>query len=605
MFCVLKIKITPMRKLLFVLFSFCSVAIMAQQTITHHEIENDVKPSGKLELFYGNTGFPISEFFVGKDYTLLFSRYTQAFYLLENETGLIADQLFMKNVEGLKSGKMNYSMQGIRKKHKIYFDLYLTGYQGVISRNITRMNDTLFYCGLVRRGGWSYANFYVGWAANGKLQYDILDNVPEEKDFVKPKEQFEITFNKNSLLTSMAGHYYYPENSYIVLTKSPWEKVNRKPQCELREVFLYTKNAKGKFFPAVKLNEKQGTLYNLFMNDENIIFYNRTLQKNFLVLSGDTVLRRIPHPGKNYANWLVKDMANGDIYLFADVHYKKKRNPSKLFEEFARDGECDKNEKVYDIYKLDRETHQFKNTHHLKITGQIALYLNEKTDIYLNDATFRMYNRHVYLNIPVYSPDEQLGIFNVQLDWKKDTTHINTYYKKEFVFMKDAEKGHKGISESVVLANDMDYQPMPGKYANAVTGKRFHKNKTDSITDLLRQLQQSIETTPEYIPAKFVAYDQQAVVSMKFFEKKEELEKAFIPLISKWKMPLHDLLKAITLAGENVDVEQKGKVRHYTTPDGWHCSFVEIKGNWYLYYQFHKFDAQDASEVIPELPEIE
>ncbi len=596
-----------MRKILFTVFSFISIGLFAQQTITHHEIENDVMPSGKLELFYANTGFPINEFFAGEEYTLLFSRYKQAFYLLKNQNGLIVDQLHLKDIDGIEGGRTGYHSQGVHRKYTSQYTNYLSGYRGFIASSMIRKNDTLFYCGLVRKKRHFYSRFYVSWSGGGKLQYEIIDNIPGENDFVKPNVNYEITFNKYFSSFVMIGDYYYPQSNYLLMSKSPWEKVENKfHSTTIRDgLYLYKRNENGKFFPARELAKNAGTVYNLFFDDKKVLFYSSTLQKDFLVLSGDSIIQRIPHPGINYGNWLVKDVARQKIYLFANVIYKNKNSCYKMYDEFSREEKYIKTEKIYDIYELDRATWQFKSVHHIKITGQIAQYLNEKVNAFHNDPTFRMHDNQVYLNIPIFSPDEQLGVFKVHLNWENDTTIIPTYNKQEYAFMEENETSFRGIEESIALATDDKFSEMPGKYAKVVTGKRFHRNRTESIGGLLIEIDSAIVNNPLELAAKFVAYDNKALGGMSAHHTNNYLYDAFHNMVPKWKKPLQNLLKAISVAGENVIVEQKGKVRHYTTPDGWHCSFVEIKNNWYLYYQFHKFDQMQIGAQDLELPVIE
>ncbi|MFO7862836.1 MAG: hypothetical protein R6U85_02455 [Salinivirgaceae bacterium] len=574
-----------MRKILIAILSLISIELLAQQTVTHHEIENDVKPSGKLELYYANTGFPINDFFVGKHYTFLFSRYTQAFFLLENQTGLIADQLFMKDIAGLKSGKMTYSSPRVRRKHKAHYDLYLMGYQRVTAKTITRLNDTLFDCGVVRIKNNHYVHFYVSWSESGKLRYQMVDNIPDEPDFEKP-EMKDITFNSHYAGITIMGHYYFPESRFLLLSKSPWEKDKRSSQCSRYGAIMYAKNSEGKYSEAFGV---EGRPIRLLFDNEKVFLYSH-IQKDIVILSGDSILVQIPVSGINYRNWLVKDEATQKIYLFADVAYKRENNLSNQTSEFFREGKYNKHEKLYDIYELDADTYQFKSRYHIKITGQIAQYINEKTNIFVNDANFRIFNQQVYLNIPVYSPDEQLGIFKLDLDWEKDTTTIHTYQKEEFSFMQKNEGSFQEIEQSIFLAKEDNFQPMPGKYAKIVSGKRFHKNDAKSIDELLAAIENAIENAPEELPVTFVAYDNQAIGAMGAHHANNYLYDAIKNMVHQWKDPLNDMLTAISVAGNAVVVEQKGELRYYTTPDGWHCSFVKIKNEWYLYYQFHKFD---------------
>ncbi len=53
---------------------------------------------------------------------LLFSKYAQAFYLLDRKTGLTEDELNLKNIEGLVAGKYSFRLlnQKFQKILRIY-----------------------------------------------------------------------------------------------------------------------------------------------------------------------------------------------------------------------------------------------------------------------------------------------------------------------------------------------------------------------------------------------------------------------------------------------------------------------------------------------------
>ena len=112
-------------KLLNTLILFClSLTTIAQTTIIHHEIANEVAPAEKIELFYSNTGFAIDDFHISETHTLIFSQLRQTFFLLDNNTHIVADRLQMETIPKLKRTKQRIpSVVGMNTKAK--FDSYL------------------------------------------------------------------------------------------------------------------------------------------------------------------------------------------------------------------------------------------------------------------------------------------------------------------------------------------------------------------------------------------------------------------------------------------------------------------------------------------------
>lgn len=605
-----------MKNFIIAFFLFFNFSVYAQQTITHHEIENDVKPSDKMELVYSNTGFPIFDFYVNDKFMLLFSKYAQAFYLLDRKTGLIEDELHLKNIEGLVGGSFSIRIQNQKRKYDTKYEAYLSGYNTMISNSFIRMNDTLIYCGIVKKEKHQFFNFYVSFTKSNRINYLIKDNLPEEKDFVVPDVDYEIKFDRY-YHHALIAQYYYPKSKFILLRNSPWERVENKFFSKTIKpgVFIYKKNIKGQYYPVTEFNlAKSGSAKGIMISNDKVIFYHKWSASEILLINKDSIIKVIERPGINYTNQFLTDEKTGKIYLISDVRFMDFNDSAKMqsigcekrqMRIYFRQGNYNPLFKAYDLYEFDMNSTNLKHIHHVQITGQIAKFLNENVKEIGNPQSFRMWDGELFLNIPIFSPAEQLGVFKIELDKNCDTTHISTYQKTEYRFIDFNQYSWQSERETMSMVRENEYYDMPGKFAKVLTGKRNYKNKSTTIEELIDTLRNQVQDHPRQLPAQYIAYDRNAIGVIDYHYNTDNLEHAFNVLISTWKQPLSDMLTAIQIADKHVVVEQKGKLCHYTTPDGWHCAFVKIKGSWYLYYQFHKFENYVIENDLPNLPTLD
>lgn len=591
-------------KLLNTLILFClSLTTIAQTTIIHHEIANEVAPAEKIELFYSNTGFAIDDFHISETHTLIFSQLRQTFFLLDNNTHIVADRLQMETIPKLKRTKQRIpSVVGMNTKAK--FDSYLRPMSYMNQCHLrTPINDTMLIAGTVSMSHTEHFIFYIGWTSKGKLFYKTLP-LPVEDAFTKPLLPVDLKFDRYYILNLVAN---YPETTTKRLLTSRGNyfrfTANNNVETKPKHPTLYALNENDKYkveYTFEKLNFPISIEYNNYLFIGNLFnspeFYRLT----------DSNIDTIAKPGVNYFNHFATDPTTNKLYLISSILRRSNSHKTAFDEQFMRRSENEKidtkNKYELDIYEFNNELNTFEHKRYLRIEGNMAHRITNSSPL-MTDIKYKIHGQTFYFNIPDYSSDHIGGIYKVNL--KDNDSIVMEAPHKTFYSLLEFPKLYKLIEtnwQAFNLTFEPTYYKLGAKTRKQIDAEKDSKAKYKEVDSLLNAIEEALmHNNPGYIQANLAAYDKYAMTILKKAGNSVSVDEN----TKQWTNPLKQLIAALRISGTATVIEFINNTLQYTTPDGWHCTFVKIDGYWYFYYQFEKTESYFEESSIPELPQIE
>lgn len=577
----------------------------AQITITHQEIDKDVNPAADVEMHYSNTGFAIHDFFISDKYTLLFNSFLQAFYLLDNQTYLIKDQLWLKDISGLKHTKRHLpSAIGFNGSQGSYKS-YLTPNSIFSSTDIqSKVNDSLLVVGSVSSSHTKHYMFHVGWTGKGTLFYEMIA-LPVEEDFARPDFSVKFKFNRyyKNLIVACYPHI---NPNYILLNFGAFykftidQRYKKKPSVPV----IYANNDKG-LYDVAHVFEKLKVPISIFYSTKLFLIDKFEASKIYKI-KGSTV-ESIDPPGINYYNHLTVDNYTNKLYLIGSVFYVNDSSKTCHRQQFMRfENGCEdhyKNKFDFDIYEFDSINNAFNVKYFVSLSGQLS-ELMQTTNLFFKDMKFKIHKHTLYFNIPIHSVNNVGGIYSIKLPKNIDTLQLTSFHKKQYSLIEVSRLNEllRGSWEAFGLTQQRKYITLDRKTRKKIDASNDHGAKYKTIDSLIAAIDNALQQNrTKHIIANLTAFD---FFCDQLFKHSDDgfFISAFSP---KWQLPMQNLVQSLNVAKDLTTIEYRNNALHYTTPDGWHCSFVQIKSNWYFYYQFDKTNSFETETHIPALPVVE
>lgn len=589
-----------MKTRILIILLLMAIVSMSQTTITHREIVNDVTPAENIEMFYSNTGFAINAFNVSDKYTLLFSKYIQTFFLLDNNTHIILDQLQLKNIPGLKHNNAGLpsgiKMKQIKNKYKRYLTPN-TMFSGQYLKD--QINDTLYTAGTVSQSHTKHFMFHIGWTNKGKLFYRTIP-LPQKSQFKKPLTPLKLKFNRYYKYQLVSFHPAQPNRLFLnrgIHYKIEHNKAIAKPSSPI----IYSLNKNG-IYDIEYTFENQNFPTSIIYKD--VLFVTNQFNATQTYQISESTIDTIAQPGINYFNYYTIDLTTDKLYMISTILRYKPTGKNKFDENYMRKS-TNKNEKNYelDIYEYDTLRQEFNPKYYLCIKGDLAQKMHAILPL-SECIQHRIHDQILYFNLPDFSNNIIGGIYKIELKNSPDSITMGATPNIQYSLIEYSKFNElfRKSWESYGLTFEQTYHTLDRKTRKKINTNKDSDAKYETIDSLLSAIEVALkQDNTNHILANLAAYD---FYAMKLLQKTNE--GVYIGNTSiKWKKPLKQLTQALKVSGELTTKEMRNNALHYTTPDGWHCSFVQIGKYWYLYYQFDKLINTSEDVSIPKLPSIE
>jgi len=547
------------------ILSYC---ISAQTELENIEssIYKEVKPGKEVKLFYGSIGFPITNYFVLSQNTLLYSASTETVYLLDNKSQLIIDQLNLKSkeldFELMRSGFRLGGGDHINNKKVFHNSTFLRG------EFLKYQNDSVFNMGIIKK---EKNYFYFSIHVKKNKLFPIMKPLPEKERFQKPKKQ-TLEIVNYFYVNYIFDFFEINQGTTLIYLSDPWAEENHDKAINAKhkthfETSVYLESPNNpKVKNLIRFPKKENYIWvpQSFLFNNNIHINTRKYESYFTInpkgevspyFNLDSLVKTVSKPkaGKRIHYYIIPDQIAKQLYIYITTRDKQTNNPQFHLFKFHKNKSF-KLEKVLSVVS-DK---YFDRT---KISNN-TIYFQYKSGTEENFSNIYSLDLHKVKNqnLSLKSPKiKQYSLIEQESEW----------FKREITKLSSTRKNN--------------YRIAPRSFA-----RKFKTNRGDGaetpeklFTKIKEEIKNRnyVEVLSNYTCYNKIEYKRLQNM-MRKIDTKEYKEVYGYTNIEKGLKPM---LESYFDNKKHIKTEHKRYKVEYKTPDGWIFYLVKIKDRWYLY----------------------